>query len=141
MRVLLDTNIIIDYFTGRAPFGPHAKALWSFVISGHVQPAVTADSATTVYYILGKMLGSAQARQAVADLVAGCEILSVDRAVLETALLKNWPDFEDAVKEAAVELAGIPVIVTRDPKGFASSTRQIIDAEALVQQLSKSQTP
>ena len=135
MRILLDVNIIVDIFTGRPPFGADAQAIWSWFGPPPVFPSVTANTVTTVLYLLEKSLGTGKATQAVKDLLAGAEVLPIDRAILQTALAGAWPDFEDAVQDAAAEAAGILVIVTRDAKGFANSTRQILDATTLLGQL------
>lgn len=77
------------------------------------------------------------ARQAVADLLVTFEVLPVDLVVLQAALAKPMPDFEDAIQEAAAELANVPVIVTRNTKDFAISSRRVMDAATLVEELDR----
>ncbi len=134
MRVLLDANVVVDHFADRPPFGPDARALWTLAATGSIQIAVSATTVTTIYYLIEKLAGSAFARQAVSDLLNSSEVCPVELSILQTALQKAWPDFEDAVQEAVAEAVGIPVIVTRDAKGFVHSTRRIVDAGTLVQE-------
>jgi hypothetical protein len=71
----------------------------------------------------------------VADLLATFAVCPVDHAVLQAALAKPMPDYEDAVLEAAADRAGIPVIVTRNQADFAGAARRVIDAATLVSEL------
>ncbi|HEV3259519.1 MAG TPA: PIN domain-containing protein [Gemmataceae bacterium] len=135
MHVLLDTNIVLDVLCDRQPFVAAAKALWVKVEAGAVRASLTATTLATIFYLVRKQLGAAAARQAVADLLSTFDICPIDRATLQAALSKPMSDYEDAIQDAAAELAGIPVIVTRNPTDFAGSTRRIVDAATLVSEL------
>jgi predicted nucleic acid-binding protein len=137
MHVLVDTNIVLDVLCNRQPFVTAASALWIKIEQGAVRASIVATTLTTIFYIVRKQLGREVARQAVADLLATFEILAVDRAVLGVALAKTMADFEDAVQDAAAELAGILVIVTKNERDYAGSTRRITDAADLVEELDR----
>jgi predicted nucleic acid-binding protein len=137
MHVLIDTNIVPDVLCNREPFVVAASALWTKVEQGVVKAYVVATTITTIFYIVRKQLGGDVARQAVADLLVTFEVLPVDLVVLQAALAKPMPDFEDAIQEAAAELANVPVIVTRNTKDFASSSRRVMDAATLVEELDR----
>ncbi|MBY0523673.1 MAG: PIN domain-containing protein [Gemmataceae bacterium] len=139
MRVLADSNILLDALGNRQPFAAAALALCTKHELGQLQVSLTATTVTTIFYVLRKQIGRASAHQAVADLLATYDVCSVDTTVLRAAVAKSYPDFEDAVQDAAAELAGISVIVTRDARGFAGSTRRIVDAATLVQELDAQQ--
>jgi predicted nucleic acid-binding protein len=135
IHVLLDTNIVLDVLCNRTPFAEPAKVLWNQVVAEQIQASLVATSLTNVFYIARKTLGTDGAFDAVRNLVGIFDILPIDRAVLEAALAHPSRDFEDAVQDAAAELAGIPIVVTRDPSGFAGSSRRVIDAATLVAEL------
>lgn len=135
MRVLADVNIILDVLCNRQPFAVDAQALWTRVEAGKLRASLCATTLPTIYYLLRKQLRNPAARQAVADILTTFEICPVDEAVLRAALVRAMPDYEDAVQDAAAEQAGIDVIVTRNPKDFASSTRRIVDAPTLVKEV------
>jgi predicted nucleic acid-binding protein len=138
MNVLVDTNIVLDVLLDQAPFADPAAALWAKAQSGELKASLVATTMTTIYYITRKSLGAEAALRAVADLLRVFEALSVDHAILATALASPLRDFEDAVQDAAADRAGIPIIVTRDPRGFAGSSRRIVDAGTLVAELDAS---
>ena len=139
MRMLLDTNIILDVLCDRPPFVAAAKALWTKQEAGQVQASVAAITLTTIYYVARKVLGSPAALQAVRNVLTTFDVCPVDLLVLQAALASPLPDFEDAVQDIAAELAGIPIIVTRDAAGFVGSARRIVDAATLVQELDAAQ--
>jgi predicted nucleic acid-binding protein len=51
VRVLLDTNIILDFFLEREPFFQDANKLFEAIVTGQVESFVTASSATDIFYI------------------------------------------------------------------------------------------
>lgn len=51
MRVLIDTNIVLDYLLDREPFVQDAEALFNAIESGQVVRHVTATTLTDIFYI------------------------------------------------------------------------------------------
>jgi predicted nucleic acid-binding protein len=135
MHVLLDINILLDAFCNREPFESEAKALLAKIAAGEVKGSLAATSLTNFHYVARKLVGAEQAASGVSDLMTLFDVIAVDRIVLHSALSRSWPDFEDAVQDAAAELCGIATIVTRDASGFSRSARRIVDAAALVAEL------
>jgi predicted nucleic acid-binding protein len=94
MRVLLDTNIILDFLLAREPFFSDADALMQSIISGQIQGFVTATTLTDIFYIARKSKGIEMAKQNVSDLLTTMQICTVDRSILEEAISFSLPDFE-----------------------------------------------
>lgn len=140
MHVLMDINVILDVLCARPPFLAAAQALWTKVEAAQLRASIGATTLTTIFYIIRKQLGAAAARQAIGDLLTTFDVCPIDAAVLRQALLKPMPDYEDAVQDAAAELAGIAVIVTRNGTDFTGSSRRIVDPATLVQELDQAAT-
>lgn len=51
MRVLLDTNIILDFFLEREPFFYDASRLFEAIADNQLEGFVTASSVTDIFYI------------------------------------------------------------------------------------------
>ena len=135
MRVLVDTNIVLDYLLEREPFLQDAEALFEAIGSGEVVGYVTATTLTDIFYIARRQTQDVQrARQAVSSILAVMEICSVDRAVLEVALTLAMTDFEDAVQAGCALAQGLDAIVTRDGD-FASTLILISSVSEILQQL------
>ncbi len=118
MRVLLDTNVVLDVLLDRKPFSKPASAILSMGEQGRIQITICATAITTVFYLSAKALGAAAARKHVRELLSIVEIAAVGRTVLERALSLPIADYEDAVVAASAEEAGADAVITRDVRGF-----------------------
>lgn len=122
MKILFDTNVLLDALLAREPFVADAVALLEAVESGEITGFMSATTVTDVHYLVLRQTKSAEvAITAVSRLLALMQICAVDRATLQQALALNLPDFEDAVQIACAIASDLTVIATRDVKGFESS--------------------
>jgi predicted nucleic acid-binding protein len=121
MRVLLDTNVVLDVLLGREPWLADASALWQASDDGRLTGFITATTLTDIFYVARRLADLARARQAVQVCLAAFEIVPVDRAALERAQQMRGPDFEDNVQIACAEAGRLDAIVTRDGVNFATS--------------------
>ena len=135
MRVLFDTNIVLDLLLDRKPFVEHAQALFDRVESNELKGYLGATTVTTLDYLLSKALSGQEAAQIIKKLLKLFEVAPVNRLVLENALEIGFVDFEDAVLHAAAFHCGVQAIVTRDEKGFQKARLPIYSPEALLNAL------
>ncbi len=132
MRVLFDTNIILDCLLEREPFVRDAEALFEAIESQGIEGYVTATTLTDIFYIVRKQKGAQMAKQAVSELLAAMKICPVNRRILEVAISSPLSDFEDAVQLACATALNLDSIVTRDIQDFAGATLQILSAGELL---------
>ncbi|MCL2164543.1 MAG: PIN domain-containing protein [Oscillospiraceae bacterium] len=97
MRVLLDTNIILDFFLSRAPHYEAAKRIFELTCHGQLEAYTTSSSITDIYYIVAKKLGDRAAREVLRDLFSLLGIIAVDGDDCIYALELPISDYEDAV--------------------------------------------
>ncbi|MEG4216657.1 PIN domain-containing protein [Microcoleus sp. Pol14C6] len=136
MRVLIDTNIVLDFLLQREPFFQDAELLFQAIDAGQIIGYVTATTLTDIFYISRKHTRSVeQARQAVLETLTAMVICPIDRAVLESAFNSGLVDFEDAVQIFGAVAQGLDPILTRDNKGFLSSPIPVLSIQELLQQL------
>ncbi|PAX60596.1 PIN domain-containing protein [Brunnivagina elsteri] len=134
MRVLIDTNIVLDFLLQREPFFQDAELLFQAMDSGQVVGYVTATTLTDIFYIARKYTRSLeQARQAVSETLTVMAICPVNRAVLESAIASGLTDFEDAVQIFCAVAEGLEAILTRDKQGFLSSSISVLSIHELLQ--------
>lgn len=137
MRVLIDTNIILDFFLEREPFRTDAEALFQAIQSKQVRGYVTATTVTDIFYIARRQTRSIErARQAVSETLAVMQICLVNRPILEQAFASALTDFEDAVQLACAIANNLDAITTRDTEGFAGGTLPILSVGELLERLS-----
>lgn len=136
MRVLLDTNIVLDVLLKRQPWVKEAAAIWQANDEGRLDGYIVATTLTNIFYIARKLSNLNTARVAVRTCLEAFEICIVDRAALEQAETLSGSDFEDNLQIACASLAGLDAIVTRDPAGFKTSVIPIFTPADLLKQLS-----
>jgi predicted nucleic acid-binding protein len=136
VKVLIDTNIALDFLLQREPFLQDAELLFESIERGEVAGCVTATTLTDIFYISRRHTRSIeQARQAVSEMLTVMVICPVDRAVLELAFDSGFNDFEDAVQIFSAVAQGLEAIVTRDAQGFSSSPIPVMSVQEVLQQV------
>ena len=121
MKVLYDTNVILDVLLQRLPFAEPAAALLAQAERGEIQGFVCATTVTTIFYLARKALGREQARRQIGDVLAILDVAPVNRAVLERAARSEVDDFEDAVIVESARQVRAQVILTRNERDFSKS--------------------
>ena len=121
MRVLLDSNIVVDFLHNREQFFDDADLVMGQVERGAVTGLLCATTLTTIAYLTGKTLGKRPAVEQIRQLLKIFDIAAVTRTVLDAALAGDMADFEDAVLAEAAHQAGAQAIITRNLKDFAHS--------------------
>lgn len=136
MRVLVDTNIVLDFLLQREPFSQNAELLFRAIDVGEIVGYATATTLTDIFYISRRHTRSIQqARQVVSEILTVMMICPVDRVVLESAFDSGFADFEDAVQIFSAVAQGLDAIVTRDAQGFLSSPIPVLSIQELLQQV------
>ena len=126
MRVLIDTNVVLDFLQEREPFVENAAILFERVDAGEIEGFIAATAITNIYYILRKASGKVVAQDAIAQILSDLNICAVDLEVLEQAYSLNFEDFEDAVQYACATVNNLDAIVTRDASGFVNAEIPVV---------------
>lgn len=133
MRLLFDTDVILDVLLDREPFSTRIALIFSRIEKGELLGYLCATTITTVHYRASKAIGPSKAKVEVGKLLKLFEIAPVNRLVLESALQSKFPDFEDAVVHEAALHAGVEGIVTRDIHGFKKATVSVYSPDELLE--------
>jgi predicted nucleic acid-binding protein len=121
VKVLLDTNIVLDLLLEREPFIEGAIAIFEEIEQGNIQAYITATTITNIFYIIRKNKSREVALIAVKRLMVGLQLCPVNVQVIEVALDINLRDFEDSVQLACATVNQLTAIITRDAKDFIDS--------------------
>ena len=132
MKVLFDTNVVLDHLLGREPFVSNAEQLLNLVDTGRIDGIICSTTATTIHYLASKAVGAPAAMEYLRQLLAIFDVATVDRDVLKGALDLGFSDFEDAVLHEAACKAGAVAIVTRNGKDFTRSALPVFDPAELL---------
>jgi predicted nucleic acid-binding protein len=121
VRVLFDTNVVLDHLLEREPFAEAAERLLSLADTGALDGLLCATTVTTIHYLASKTVGAPEAATYVRELLAIFDVAPVDRDVLSAASDAGFSDYEDAVLYEAARAAGASAIVTRNGRDFTRS--------------------
>lgn len=135
MKILLDTNILLDVFLEREPFyGPSAISL-SLAERDIIEGWLSGMTVTTLYYLIQKSLSRKSADNHVKNLLKIFHLAPVNRAVLEDAIDSKFTDYEDSVLYQSAKHSRLDAILTRNQKDFKNSTLPVYSPKELLSSL------
>jgi predicted nucleic acid-binding protein len=137
LKILFDTNIVLDVLMDRLPHSDVAVELFSKVEDGTIIGYLCGTTITTVFYLAAKTVGAPRAHEEITKLLSLFEVALVNRHVLESALVLDFNDFEDAVIHEAACHVGADAIVTRNQKDFKKSRIPVYTSDEMAKILTQ----
>lgn len=138
-KVVLDTNIVLDYLSAGRPCHAEAASLLEGLIECDVVPVVPAGCLKDTYYILCRHYHNEPlVRERLDAFRRVVEVQPLTNEVLDAAFSSDEPDLEDAMVRATAELLGAKAIITRDATAYRGSSVPAMDAAVFCQSLSPS---
>ena len=133
MKVLIDTNIILDVATRRESLWGASQSVLELCRQGVLTGCVSTRTFLDMFYILRKEFSSEVRKQMIKTTRNYLETVIITNDVINTALENNdFSDFEDSVQNACAIAAGADYIVTRNIKDYAKSSVKAILPEELL---------
>lgn len=127
MKILVDTNVIIDALTSRESWNESAEKIFIMAANHTVDMYITASAATDIYYLVRKYLHNTEtAKQIMGKLYSLTGILEVTGNDCLEALASPIKDYEDAVVEKVASRKDMHYIVTRNIKDYQAGNTKII---------------
>ena len=134
-KVLIDTDVILDFFFDRQPFSEHAAKVFSLCELNLIQGFVTPVIYSNVYYLLRQTAKHQKVIEKLNKLFTITDVLIMDKNVVAQALNSKFKDFEDALQNyAAFNSGAIDAILTRNIKDFKNSDIGILTPENYLKQ-------
>ena len=135
MRVLIDTNVILDYVLERQPFHADAENIILRVAKREFTGYVSSITPINVYYTGRKLKGKDLTIKAVRRLVRLFEVCAADKTILQKAFNANFNDYEDAVQHECAVAENLDAIVTRNTKDYKNATVKVYSPDEFLQVL------
>lgn len=137
MKILIDSNVLIDYMTVRTPFYEDAREIMKLCSDKKVYGAIAVHSIPNIYFILRKEMDDATRRKIIKNLLLVLDVAGYDRISVIGALEKNdFKDFEDCLQDECAVFFGADYIITRNIKDFVnSSVKAVTPTEFLKMEL------
>ena len=137
MKVLFDTNIVVDVITKRQPFYDKSRQLFYMAAKKEIIGIISASSITDIYYLTKKSFSnSEQAQEAIYDLLKVLCAVDTKAEDVHSALNLRFSDFEDAVISAIATRELADFVLTRNDKDFSASFVKAISPSDLLRLLS-----
>ena len=122
MKVLIDSNIVLDVLLNRSAFLINSKVIFDFAEQKQITGCISASAITDIFYFANKEFKDKElVYQTVEKLTFLFSIIPVTEITIAKALALRWQDFEDAVQYTAAQENGIECIITRNEIDYKTS--------------------
>ncbi len=132
MRVLIDTNIVLDVLLGRKPFCVHSAEIFKYAEQDRIEAFLTSNSVTDIVYILRKSYSMADIKDNLMIMFGFIKILNVSSGDILNAFNIRTHDFEDALIIQCACRIKADCIITRNPADFKESPVRYMNPEEFV---------
>ena len=122
MRILVDTNILLDYILIRQPFTQNAEKIIDLCRQELLDGAIAAQSVADMFYILRKNISVEERRRILLRLCDIFYVESVDKDKLMRALInQDFSDFEDCLQMECALSFKADYIIKRNVSDYVAS--------------------
>jgi len=129
-NILIDTDVILDFFLDRKPFSDDAAKILSLCESKQINGFITSVIISNVYYLLRKTATHVRVIENLKQLIEIVEIVTANKEVILKSLNSNFNDFEDAIQNFSAEISGeVDIIITRNVKDYKNSALAVFTPE------------
>ena len=129
-NVLIDTDVILDFFFDRKPFVEYSAEVLNLCEENKINGFATPVIISNVYYLLRKTAKHDIIVEKIKQLLNIIDVVEMDKNVVLNALNSGFKDFEDALQNfSAIENGRIKIILTRNIKDFKKSDLAVLTPE------------
>ena len=122
MRILVDTNVLIDVVTMREPFLADSVKIFELCQEKVIVGAIAAHSISNMSYILRKDFSRDKLREIFLNIFEVFRVEAIDFSkLLATVADETFSDFEDCLQVQCAKSFRADYIITRNVKDFAAS--------------------
>ncbi len=135
-KVLIDTDVILDFFFDRQPFAEYSAQVIGLCETNRIKGYVTPVICSNAYYVLRQTARHDKVIDNLKQLLMIVDILMMDKEVVSNALNSGFTDFEDGLQNfAAMKNGEIDVILTRNLKDFRKSDIGVLTPESYIKSI------
>ena len=136
MKVLIDTNIALDFLLHRKDFA-YAMDIFMMAEKKHIMGYISASAITDIFFLAKGNLGKKATKAALKDLLQVFKPATVTDDNIYQALAIDWKDFEDSVQFVVGESLSVNYIVTRNVQDFSSGSIPAVTPEQFIKVIAK----
>ena len=132
-KILIDTNILLDYLLEREPFFEDAKEVILTCTEGNTKGCIAAHSISNMFFILRRDYDAKERREVLKNLCMIFDVEGIDKTKLLLGLEnEDFSDFEDCLQMECAKSYGAEYIVTRNVSDYSvSDIKAVLPSEYL----------
>jgi predicted nucleic acid-binding protein len=133
-KIFVDTNIVIDLLSRRAPFFDEAAVLFSLADKKQIELTVSSLTIANTAYTLLRQMDSNHAKSILRKLRLIVNVLPLDDKIVGLALNdETFADFGDGLQYFTAIENGQELIITRNLKDFKNSKLPVMTAKQFIE--------
>ena len=121
MKVLIDTNVLLDVLCARAEFVDNSSKVFKYCEVKKIDGYISALSVPNIVYVMRKELSAEKTKEILEKLSLIFGTIDLKAEDLKKALELDFNDYEDALQCVAAKRIKAEYIITRNVKDFAKS--------------------
>ena len=133
MRLVIDTNILLDVLLNRYPYVDQSSQIWRLCETGQVEGHVLTLSFANLIYVMRKRLAPDLIGSILGKIALIFHFADLRYGDLERAAALGWSDYEDAIHSVTAERLHADYIISRNPKDFSQSRVPAITPAAFLE--------
>ena len=135
MKILIDTNVILDVLCNRKDFAEDSLRVFKYCETNHITGYISALSIPNIVYIMRKELDSERIKEILTVLTSIFTVVDLRGTDLIKAADLDFSDYEDALTSVCASRTKVNYIVTRNIKDFKSSSVPAIKPSELLERI------
>ncbi len=135
MKVLIDTNIILDVLCNRSEFIEDSIKIFKLCEVKKITGYISSLSIPNIIYIMRKELDKNKVKEIIEKLSIIFNIIDLKFDDLKKATILNIEDYEDAIQSAQASRIKANYIITRNVKDYNNSKISAIKPSELIDRL------
>lgn len=135
MKVLIDTNVILDVLCARKEFFEDSSKVWKCCESNKIKGYICALSVPNIVYILRKELSPERTCEIISQLFLIFKVVDLRSDDLKKAANLKFNDYEDAIQSICATRIKADFIVTRNIKDFINRKIHAIKPSNLLERV------
>ena len=133
MKILIDTNIVLDVMLKREPFHKLSLEILGLAKRDDVEEYVSASAITDIYYLAYRQLrDKGMVKNLMKELLTVVYVASVSEKEIQNAINIEWADFEDSVQYSVAVLQDMDGVVTRNLNDYKAAEIKVWKPEELL---------
>ncbi len=133
-KVFLDTDIVLDFLLGREPFFDEAVDVMFLAEDRKIKCLASPLSFSNIFYIVSRLENPKFALKTLHRLRSIVSLSPVNEKIVDSALISEFKDFEDAIQYYSAEKYQVDCLLTRNKKDYFKSQIPVLSAREYLSQ-------